>query len=95
VRAEMEKQHIPGLALLVSRNGAPIREQGFGLANLELHVPATPKTIFQSGSVGKQPHYCHPDESGQLQSAIDCGRSGGALLGEGGLAVIRLSLLVA
>jgi Beta-lactamase len=42
------------LALLVSRNGAPIREQGFGLANLELHVPATPKTIFQSGSVGKQ-----------------------------------------
>jgi CubicO group peptidase (beta-lactamase class C family) len=54
VRAEMEKQHIPGLALLVSRNGIPIREQGFGLANLELDVPVTPKTIFQSGSVGKQ-----------------------------------------
>jgi hypothetical protein len=30
VRAEMVKQHIPGLALPVSRNGAPIRAQGFG-----------------------------------------------------------------
>jgi CubicO group peptidase (beta-lactamase class C family) len=54
VRAEMAKQHIPGLALLVSRNGAPIRSEGFGLANVELNVPVTPKTIFQSGSIGKQ-----------------------------------------
>ena len=54
VRAEMAKQHIPGLALLVSRKGVPIREQGFGLASVELNVPVTPKTIFQSGSVGKQ-----------------------------------------
>ena len=54
VRAEMEKQHIPGLALLVSRNGMPIREEGFGLASLELNVPVKPETIFQSGSIGKQ-----------------------------------------
>lgn len=54
VRAEMEKQHIPGLALLVSRNGVPIRKQGFGLANVELYAPAKPETIFQSGSMGKQ-----------------------------------------
>jgi CubicO group peptidase (beta-lactamase class C family) len=54
VLAEMAKQHIPGLALLVSRRGVPIREQGFGLANVELNVPVMPKTIFQSGSVGKQ-----------------------------------------
>jgi CubicO group peptidase (beta-lactamase class C family) len=54
VRAEMEKQHIPGLALLVSRKGVPIREQGFGLANVELNVAVKPETIFQSGSVGKQ-----------------------------------------
>lgn len=54
VRAEMEKQHIPGLALLVSRHGVAIREQGFGLANIELDVPVTPKTVFQSGSIGKQ-----------------------------------------
>lgn len=54
VRAEMAKQEIPGLALLVARNGVPIRAEGFGLANVELNVPVKPETIFQSGSVGKQ-----------------------------------------
>jgi CubicO group peptidase (beta-lactamase class C family) len=54
VRAEMAKQHIPGLALLVSRKGTPVRAEGLGLASLEFNVPVTPKTIFQSGSIGKQ-----------------------------------------
>jgi CubicO group peptidase (beta-lactamase class C family) len=54
VRAEMEKQHIPGIALLVARNGNIVRTEGFGLANVELEVPVKPETIFQSGSVGKQ-----------------------------------------
>jgi CubicO group peptidase (beta-lactamase class C family) len=50
----MENQHIPGLALLVARNGVPIRSEGFGLANVELNVPVKAETIFQSGSIGKQ-----------------------------------------
>ena len=54
IHSEMDKQHIPGLALLVSRGGQPIRAQGYGLANVELQVPVKPETIFQSGSVGKQ-----------------------------------------
>ena len=54
VRAEMKKQRIPGLALLVSRNGQPIQAEGFGLSNVELQTPVKPETIFQSGSVGKQ-----------------------------------------
>src|SRR5438309_2398697 len=54
VKAEMERQHIPGLALLVTRDGKVVRSEGFGLANVELQVPAKPETIFQSGSVGKQ-----------------------------------------
>jgi CubicO group peptidase (beta-lactamase class C family) len=54
VRAEMAKQHIPGLALLVSRGGEVIRARGYGMANVELQVSAKPETIFQSGSVGKQ-----------------------------------------
>src|SRR6202167_3907507 len=54
VRAEMTKQRIPGLAMLVSRGGQVIRAQGYGLANVELQVPVKPGTIFQSGSVGKQ-----------------------------------------
>jgi CubicO group peptidase (beta-lactamase class C family) len=54
VQAEMQRQRIPGLALLVSRNGQPARAQGYGLANVELKVPVIPETLFQSGSVGKQ-----------------------------------------
>jgi len=54
VKAEMTRQKIPGVALLVSRGGEVIRAQGYGMANLEVQVPVKPETIFQSGSVGKQ-----------------------------------------
>lgn len=54
IHVEMKKQHVPGLALLVSRGGQIVRAQGFGLANVELQVPVKPEAIFQSGSVGKQ-----------------------------------------
>ncbi|HLB91291.1 MAG TPA: serine hydrolase domain-containing protein, partial [Terriglobales bacterium] len=54
VQAEMARQKIPGLALLVSRSGRVVRAQGYGLANVELQVPVKPETIFQSGSMGKQ-----------------------------------------
>lgn len=54
VKTEMERQHIPGLALLVTRDGKVVRSEGFGLASVELQVPVKPETIFQSGSVGKQ-----------------------------------------
>ncbi len=54
VRAEMQRQHIPGLSLLVIQDGKTVLAQGFGLANVELQVPVKPETVFQSGSVGKQ-----------------------------------------
>jgi len=54
VHAEMERQHIPGLSLLVSREGQIVLAKGYGLANVELQVPVKPETVFQSGSVGKQ-----------------------------------------
>jgi CubicO group peptidase (beta-lactamase class C family) len=54
VRGEMQEQHIPGLTLLVSKSGKPLRAGGYGVSNLELNVPAKPESIFQSGSVGKQ-----------------------------------------
>src|SRR5579862_5149367 len=54
VRSEMQRQHIPGLALLVSRDGKIVQAQGYGLSNVELQVPVKPETIFQSGSMGKQ-----------------------------------------
>lgn len=54
VKEEMARQHIPGLSLLVSRNGEIVRAEGFGFSNVELQVPVKPETLFQSGSVGKQ-----------------------------------------
>jgi CubicO group peptidase (beta-lactamase class C family) len=54
VRSEMHRQHIPGVALLVSRGGKIVQAEGFGLSNVELQVPVKPETVFQSGSVGKQ-----------------------------------------
>ena len=54
IRGEMAKQHVPGLALLVSRGGHVIRAQAYGLANVELQVPVKPETVFESGSAGKQ-----------------------------------------
>jgi CubicO group peptidase (beta-lactamase class C family) len=54
VRSEMQRERIPGVALLVSRGGKIVQAQGFGFANVELQAPVKPETIFQSGSVGKQ-----------------------------------------
>src|SRR5689334_24253153 len=54
VQSELRKQHIPGAAVGVYRDGKITRAQGYGLANLEWNAAVTPDTIFQSGSVGKQ-----------------------------------------
>ncbi len=54
IQSEMQRQHIPGLALLVARDGKIIQVQGYGLSNVELQVPVKPETVFQSGSMGKQ-----------------------------------------
>jgi len=54
VAEQMKKDRVPGLAVGVYRRGEILLAKGYGLANVELNVPVTPQTIFQSGSVGKQ-----------------------------------------
>src|SRR5215203_3931509 len=53
VRGQMDKQHIPGLALAVAQNGAITRAEGYGLANIELRSEVQPETIFQIQSITK------------------------------------------
>jgi CubicO group peptidase (beta-lactamase class C family) len=36
------------------REGRPVYMRGYGLANLELNVPATPATVYEIGSITKQ-----------------------------------------
>ncbi|HEV2490229.1 MAG TPA: serine hydrolase domain-containing protein [Candidatus Acidoferrales bacterium] len=54
VLGELHRQKIPGLSIAVMRDGKIIKAKGYGLANVELNVPASPETIYQSGSMGKQ-----------------------------------------
>ncbi len=54
VRAEMARQHIPGMSVAVLRGDSVLVARGYGYANLELGVAASDKTMYQSGSVGKQ-----------------------------------------
>lgn len=54
VNAQLAEQHIPGIALGVMRDGRLIKATGYGLANLELKVPVSAQSVFQTGSVGKQ-----------------------------------------
>ncbi|MDQ1833576.1 serine hydrolase domain-containing protein [Massilia scottii] len=50
---EMKRSHVPGIGIAVVRNGKIIKEMGYGDADVENGVRVTPRTVFQSGSVGK------------------------------------------
>jgi CubicO group peptidase (beta-lactamase class C family) len=54
VRAELDRQRVPGMSVAVLRGDSVLLARGYGVANLEHHVAATDSTIYQSGSVGKQ-----------------------------------------
>jgi len=54
VRGVMAAKKIPGASVAILRSGMVVKIQGYGMANLELDTPATPDTIYQSGSLGKQ-----------------------------------------
>src|SRR5262249_8516225 len=54
VKAEMQKQRIPGLSLAVVKEGKVIKAEGYGLANVEQNVPARPDTVYKIASVSKQ-----------------------------------------
>src|SRR5215210_5332635 len=54
VTAQLREQRIPGASVVVLRGERVILSRGYGYANVELKVPASDSTIYQSGSVGKQ-----------------------------------------
>lgn len=54
VTEQMSLRKIPGMSVAIIKNGKIIEEKGYGLANIELNVPVTTQSIFQTASVGKQ-----------------------------------------
>lgn len=53
VQAEIDKKTFPGLSVAWVVDGKIVYEAGFGLADPEAGVAATPETIYRAGSVSK------------------------------------------
>ena len=53
LREQMNARHIPGLVLVVLKDGKVLKQQSYGLANVELGVPTTRDSVFPLASVTK------------------------------------------
>jgi CubicO group peptidase (beta-lactamase class C family) len=54
IAEQMRDQHIPGLSLAIVKDGKIVKEKGYGLANVEWNIEATPRTVYEIGSITKQ-----------------------------------------
>ncbi len=54
VRDHMKAQHVPAVVWGVFKDGKVVKSRAYGLANIELGVPATADSVFEIGSVSKQ-----------------------------------------
>jgi D-alanyl-D-alanine carboxypeptidase len=54
VAARVKEFHLPGLSLVVIKNGQIVKAQGYGLADVENKIPAQADTVYKIGSVSKQ-----------------------------------------
>jgi hypothetical protein len=50
IRLQMTEQHVSGISLAVVRDGRIIKATGYGLANLEVRAPVTPRWILRGNS---------------------------------------------
>lgn len=53
IRAEMQKQRIPGLSIAVVKDRRIVKLAGYGVANLETGTPAAPDTVYKIASLSK------------------------------------------
>jgi CubicO group peptidase (beta-lactamase class C family) len=54
VTDQMNRFRLPGISLVVLKDGKIIKAAGYGFADLERRIPVTPETVFKIGSVSKQ-----------------------------------------
>jgi CubicO group peptidase (beta-lactamase class C family) len=54
IRAAMEAEHIPGVAVGVASEGRVLQVSTYGLSNVELGVPVSDSSVFEIGSISKQ-----------------------------------------
>jgi D-alanyl-D-alanine carboxypeptidase len=53
LKRRMAREHIPGLSLVVIRNGKIVKAKGYGRASVELDVPVRPDTVYDLASTTK------------------------------------------
>jgi CubicO group peptidase (beta-lactamase class C family) len=53
VGAYMAAHQVPGLSLAIGMDGRLVWSRGYGVADLENHVPVTTVSAFRTGSIGK------------------------------------------
>ncbi|HET9512649.1 MAG TPA: serine hydrolase domain-containing protein [Gemmatimonadales bacterium] len=54
VQAEMARTRTPGMSVAIQKGNDIILARGYGLANVELSVPASAETVYRIGSITKQ-----------------------------------------
>lgn len=54
VRGQLGPRHLPGVSLAVIKDGRIVKAAGYGVASLELNVPASERTVYEVGSISKQ-----------------------------------------
>lgn len=54
VNRQLTQRHIPGMSIAVVKDGKVVTAKGYGVANVELDVPATENTVYQLASITKQ-----------------------------------------
>jgi D-alanyl-D-alanine carboxypeptidase len=54
LQAAMQSRNVPGLSVAVARGRLIILERSYGLANVELGAPTSPRSIFEIGTASKQ-----------------------------------------
>ena len=50
----MDQFHLPGLSLVVVKDGKIVKAAAYGLSDRERRTPAAPETVYKIGSVSKQ-----------------------------------------
>jgi CubicO group peptidase (beta-lactamase class C family) len=53
IRGQMNQQGIPGLSVAVVKNGAIVKQAGYGYADIAKKITATPDTVYKIASVSK------------------------------------------
>ena len=54
VQAYLDENNIPGGLVAVASKGQIVHLKTYGMANVELSVPVTDRTVFEIGSISKQ-----------------------------------------